>query len=32
MGLRLAGIPHADGGVEAAMAVLAGKDEAARAA
>jgi alanine-glyoxylate transaminase/serine-glyoxylate transaminase/serine-pyruvate transaminase len=32
MGLRLAGIPHGDGGVEAAMAVLAGKDEAARAA
>ena len=32
MGLRLAGIPHADGGVAAAMAVLADKDEAARAA
>jgi alanine-glyoxylate transaminase/serine-glyoxylate transaminase/serine-pyruvate transaminase len=32
MGLRLAGIPHAEGGVAAAMAVLAGKEEAARAA
>jgi alanine-glyoxylate transaminase/serine-glyoxylate transaminase/serine-pyruvate transaminase len=32
MGLRLAGIPHAEGGVAAAMAVLAGKEETARAA
>ena len=28
MGLRLAGIPHADGGVAAAMAVLAEKEDA----
>ena len=32
MGLRLAGVPHAEGGVAAAMAVLADKEEAPRAA
>jgi alanine-glyoxylate transaminase/serine-glyoxylate transaminase/serine-pyruvate transaminase len=32
MGLRLAGVPHADGGVDAAMEVLATKEMARAAA